>query len=258
MGKVRVFAESVLCWDDQSQFPLDWNGPVNRPFDAFPDEAKSQPIIGLLEAVVLRSPERIALADADASITYAEIWSAVAGWAEQIAGATAPGDLIGILAPVSTEFPIAMLACLAAGRPFVAVDSDYPREWIARVLDDSCPSLLLAAPTAHGTAGRLPRVPRTLDLNRDARSASPSWRPARLGSDEAACVLYTSGSTGQPKGVVNSQRNLLQRVSQSINAAHINCDDRFLTLSSPCTIVGVRDTLTALAAGASTYLLDAQ
>ena len=44
---------------------------------------------------------------------------------------------------------------------------------------------------------------------------------------------------------MNSQRNLLQRVAQSINAAHINAADRLLTLAPPCTIVGVRDVMTA-------------
>ena len=77
-----------------------------------------------------------------------------------------------------------------------------------------------------------------------------------MGVDEPACVLFTSGSTGRPKSIVNSQRNLLQRVAQSINAAHINTTDRFLTLASPCTIVGVRDVMTALLAGASIHLLD--
>ena len=77
-----------------------------------------------------------------------------------------------------------------------------------------------------------------------------------MGVDEPACVLFTSGSTGRPKGIVNSQRNLLQRVAQSINAAHINAADRLLTLASPCTIVGVRDVMTALLAGASIHLLD--
>src|SRR5713226_7985162 len=79
-----------------------------------------------------------------------------------------------------------------------------------------------------------------------------------MGVDEPACVLFTSGSTGRPKSVVNSQRNLLQRVMQSINAAHISTADRLLTLASPCTIVGVRDLLTALLAGASIHLLDPQ
>ena len=212
--------------------------------------------IELLEAVVRRHPQRIALEGRANSITYAELWRAVAGWAEQIAGATAPGDLIGVLAPASTVFPIAILACLAAGRPFVALDSHYPPEWIARVLDDACPSLLLIAGANPGAAACGSKALRILDLNGNARQAARSWRPARLGCDEAACVLYTSGSTGQPKGVVNSQRNLLQRVSQSVNAAHINCHDRFLTLASLCTIVGVRDLITALATGACFYLHD--
>ena len=89
-------------------------------------------------------------------------------------------------------------------------------------------------------------------------SGNRSWRPAAMGVDEPACVLFTSGSTGRPKSIVNSQRNLLQRVAQSINAAHINAADRFLTLASPCTIVGVRDVMTALLAGASIHLLDPQ
>src|SRR5262249_3193579 len=72
------------------------------------------------------------------------------------------------------------------------------------------------------------------------------------------CVLFTSGSTGRPKSIVNSQRNLLQRVAQAINAAHINAADRLLTLASPATIVGVRDVVTALLAGASIHLLDPQ
>src|SRR5206468_2437229 len=85
-----------------------------------------------------------------------------------------------------------------------------------------------------------------------------SWRPTELGVDQPACVVFTSGSTGRPKAIVNSHRNLLQRVAQSINAAHINSEDKLLTLASLCTIVGVRDTITALLAGASVHLLDPQ
>ena len=99
------------------------------------------------------------------------------------------------------------------------------------------------------------RVIRLTNLPGPARK---DWRPATMDVDEPACVLFTSGSTGRPKSVVNSQRNLLQRVAQSINAAHINDADRLLTLASPGTIVGVRDVMTALLAGASIHLLDPQ
>jgi len=259
MSEARsCFPGAALRWNDRSRFPLDWNGPTNRPFDPFPDESKARPIVELLERVVRRFPERIALCGPEVSITYAELWRVLTGLAERIAAATAPGDLVGILVPVSPEFPIAMFGCLAAGRPFVALDPDYPPEWIAQVLDDSRPALLLVSKGDHGITGAIPATVRTLDLGKATRDASSSWRPARPGPDEAACVLFTSGSTGRPKGIVNSQRNLLQRVSQSINSAHINSDDRFLTLTSLCTIVGVRDLITSLLAGASFYLLDTQ
>ena len=257
MSEARsCFPGAALSWSDQSEFPLDWNGPTNRPFDPFPDEFKVRPIVELLEQVVRRFPERMALSGPEASITYAELWRALTAWAEHIAGATVPGDRVGILAPVSPEFSIAMLACWAAGRPFVALDPNHPPDWIAQVLDDSQPALLLISKGYPRATGAIPTTVLTLDLNKATAELSADWRPARLGPDEAACILFTSGSTGRAKGVVNSQRNLLQRVSQSINAAHINSDDRFLTLASLCTIVGVRDLITSLLSGASFYLLD--
>ena len=155
-------------------------------------------------------------------------------------------------------FALAMFACLAAGRPFVALDTDHPQDWLDHALEDARPTLIITR--EDGLAGVEPRVPpmRVIQLTVLPKPARECWRPARLGLDEPACVLFTSGSTGRPKGIVNSQRNLLQRVAQSINAAHINAEDRFLTLASPCTIVGVRDVMTALLAGASIHLLDPQ
>src|SRR4029077_13631814 len=109
----------------------------------------------------------------------------------------------------------------------------------------------------HHVEARMPTL-RVIRLTGLPRPAHEGWRPATMGMDEPACVLFTSGSTGRPKSIVNSQLNLLQRVAQSINAAHINTADRLLTLASPSTIVGVRDVLTALLAGGGSHLLDPQ
>src|SRR5581483_9396363 len=147
---------AALCWNDQSDFPLDWNGPIHRPFEAFPDESKARPIIELLRVVVGRFPERVALCGSQGTVTYAELWRALSHWAEQIAGTTAPGDLVGILAAVSPAFPIGMLACLAAGRPFVALDPGYPPEWIAQVLEESRPTLLLVSNAGHAACRAIP------------------------------------------------------------------------------------------------------
>jgi acyl-coenzyme A synthetase/AMP-(fatty) acid ligase/thioesterase domain-containing protein len=245
-------------WLDDDQRPLDWNGPVNRPFVRLPDSALDRPIIDHFERAARLHRDRIAIRDTDTALTYDELWDGLCGLAETLAAGSKPGELIGILLPASPMFALAMLACLAAGRPFVALDTDHPKEWLNNALEDARPTLIITG--EDGLGGVEPRLPpmRVIQLTALPKPARACWRPARLGLYEPACLLFTSGSTGRPKGIVNSQRNLLQRVAQSINAAHVNAEDRFLTLASPSTIVGVRDVITALLAGASIHLLDPQ
>ncbi len=149
-----------------------------------------------------------------------------------------------------------MLACLAAGRAFVPLDTDYPTAWLGQVLREARPTLIIADERGRCALEADHATIPTIPAKRVRQRVRPEWRPADLAQDEPACVLFTSGSTGEPKGIVNSQRNLLQRVAQSINSSHINGDDRLLTLASHCTIVGVRDVLTALIAGASIHIVD--
>src|SRR6266542_4228960 len=252
----------TFTWLEDDQRPLDWNGPANRLFTRFRDQDLQRPIIKHFERVARRQQDRIAVRDADTALTFGELWDGVSRLAETLAAETKPGDLIGILLPAGPMFPLAMLACLASGRPFVTLDPHYPPDWFDHVLRDARPTLIITLEDGlrsfeWSVEARMPPV-RVIRLTGLPRPGRKGWRPATMGVDEPACVLFTSGSTGRPKSVVNSQRNLLQRVAQSINTAHINAEDRLLTLASPCTIVGVRDVMTALLAGASIHLLDPQ
>jgi len=246
----------AIAWLKNDPRPLDWNGPATRPFTRFRDENLQRPIIELFERVARRERSRIALREANTALTFGELWNAVSGLAETLSASTAPGHLIAIVLPACPMFPIATLACLAAGRPFVVLDTNHPPDWLGDVLREARPTLIITLDDGlRGVEARMPTV-RVIRLSGLPRSAPKGWRPTPMGVDEPACVLYTSGSTGQPKSIVNSQRNLLQRVAQSINAAHINAADRLLTLAPASTIVGVRDVMTALLAGASIHLLD--
>jgi amino acid adenylation domain-containing protein len=247
-----------LEWLEDGKHPLDWNGPTGRIFTRFREEDLDRPIIDHFERVVRRHQNRIAVTDSETSLSFAELWDGLSGLSETIAAETKPGDLIGILLPTCSMFPIAILACLAAGRPFVALDPHYPGNWLGHVLEDARPTLIISRPDVLRGVDIGGSTPRLIHLIRLPQAARKGWRPAQLGMDQPACVVFTSGSTGRPKGIVNSQRNLLQRVAQSINAAHVNSEDRFLTLASLSTIVGVRDIITALLAGASVHLLDPQ
>jgi len=237
---------------------LDWNGPTGRIFIRFGEHDLDRSIIYHFERVARRHRDRIAITDLDTSVSFAQLWDGLSGLAETIAAQSRPGELVGILLPPNPMFPLAILACLAAGRPFLALDPHYPSDWVGEVLQDARLTLIIGCAASVEASGSGARTTRVINLTRLPQPAREGWRPAELGLDQPACVLFTSGSTGPPKGIVNSQRNLLQRVAQSINAAHINTDDRLLTLTPLCTIVGVRDTMTALLAGASIYLLDLQ
>ena len=249
----------TLAWLADDPRPLDWNGPTDRRFTRFPDQALQRPIIEHFAHVARQHRDRVAIKDADTALTFGALWDGVSGLAETLRTETKPGDLVGILLPAGPLFPLAMLACLASGHPFVALDTHHPPDWLDRALEDARPTLIITledgVPGNQSIEARMPAL-RVLRLKGLPGSAHEGWRPASMGVDEPACVLFTSGSTGRPKSIVNSQRNLLQRVAQSINAAHINTADRLLTLASPSTIVGVRDVMTALLAGASIHLLD--
>ena len=247
-----------LEWLEDDKHPLDWNGPTSRIFTRFRDEDLDRPVIEHLERVARRHPNRIAVTDSDTSLSFEELWDGLSGLAETIATETRPGDLIGVLLPTCSMFPLAILACLAAGRPFVALDPHYPGKWLVQVLQDARPALIITREDVLRGVDTGALTSRVIHLTGLPQAARKGWRPTELGVDQPACVLFTSGSTGQPKGIVNSQRNLLQRVAQSINAAHVNAEDRFLTLASLSTIVGVRDLVTALLAGASVHLLNPQ
>jgi acyl-CoA synthetase (AMP-forming)/AMP-acid ligase II/thioesterase domain-containing protein/acyl carrier protein len=242
---------------------MDWNGPTSRVFTRLRDEDLDRPIIAHFERMARRYGNRVAVTDSDSSLSYSELWDGVSGLAEIVADETKPGDLIGIALPACWMFPLAVLACLAAGRPFVALDPLYPGDWLSQVLVDARPTLVLvlagsSREDVNGAVEAAAPGVSFIHLTGLPQPARQGWQPEELDVDQPACVLFTSGSTGQPKGIVNSQRNLLQRAAQSTNGAHINAEDRFLTLAPLCSIVGVRDIITALLAGASVHLLDTQ
>ena len=139
-GSAAAELES-LEWLEDGKHPLDWNGPTGRVFSRFRIEDLDTPVIHQLESVVRTHGNRVAVTDAETSLSFAELWDGLSGLAEKIAAETRPGDLIGIELPACSLFPIAILACLAAGRPFVALDPHYP----AKLLESPDPPLLLYA-----------------------------------------------------------------------------------------------------------------
>ena len=242
-------------WLDGSNYALDWNGPARRSFVPFADTDLAVPIAEHFARIAQIHPDRVAVSDGEDSITYREASQRVSALASAIAAQTAAGDLVGILLPACTDFPLVMFACLAAGRLFVPLDLHYPRAWLGDVMADSNMAAVIGRFDDRDCADLVPDGVRRIDL-----AALPGGQAAfaAAGPDDPAIVLFTSGSTGKPKGIVNSQRALLRRVAQYVDAAHIDETDTFLPLSSECTIAGLRERLTALLTGATLHVIDVQ
>jgi acyl-coenzyme A synthetase/AMP-(fatty) acid ligase/thioesterase domain-containing protein len=245
-------------WLEPPDLPLDLNGPVGCAFDRFSEAAVQVPVHELFAEAARRRPSGIAIDDGRVRLSYAEVLSAARRLGAVIHANTPRDGAVGVALPNTPLLPVSLLACMAAGRPAVPVDIHQPAQRCADILRAAWPAVVLVDPGATPDEAvpdgvvRLD-VPRLCRANDEPRAAG---LPTDISTADPAVVLYTSGSTGQPKGIVNNQRSLLQRVVQYVNACHLNPDDSFLTLSSSCTIAGLREALTALLSGGSLHMAD--
>ncbi len=245
-------------WMKSPEFPLDIGGPIDRPFDRMGADFAGVPAIEHLSMVAKQFAGRVAVSDSADQITYSDFLARVLALAQVIARAIPDGQAVGSLLRNSIWQPIAMLACMAAGRPLVLLNPRDPAERLAAIATTARISVLIGQDGSPSAEWIEKQGLQWLDITRviEASASAPSLAPVSV--DAPAVVLYTSGSTGQPKGVVNSQRSLLQRVQQYVDACHIDATDVFMPLSGPATIAGCREILSALMTGARLHIADVE
>ena len=159
---------------------------------------------------------------------------------------------VAVYAGAPTLAILAMLATWKAGRFCVPLDPTLPAARLETILRDAEAELVVFAGPAPFEAGAR-RVIRLDTLDLDAAGSSVGSANT---ADTFACLLYTSGSTGEPKGVVRTHRNLLHRARCAVGSLGIGPDDRVSALHSPAFGAGLRDVLAALLAGATLMPFD--
>jgi acyl-CoA synthetase (AMP-forming)/AMP-acid ligase II/thioesterase domain-containing protein len=255
-GDVREPAKAL--WMKSPELPLDVGGPVDRPFNRMGAEFAGVPAITHLDAVAKTFPNNIAISDDARQITYSDLLIRVLTLAQAITAVVPEGQAVGLLLRHSIWHPIAMLACMAAGRPLVPLNPRDPDQRLAHIVANAQISVLIGQGDSSSTKWIDEDGLRWIDITRANEPFGDTALLEPISVDAPALVLYTSGSTGQPKGVVNSQRSLLQRVQQYADACHIDATDVFMPLSGPTTIAGTREMLTALLTGARLHMADVE
>jgi amino acid adenylation domain-containing protein len=216
-------------------------------------------IVERFGAVARLYPDQLALRDQTRSLTYAQLESLSHRIAASICAVAVDPGPVGILLGHEARFPAAILGVLAAGRICVPLDADHPAERNGRIATHSGVTLLIStAELAEKVRALFPMGLAVIDLDNigAADLPAPVMPPAMLPApDDIACVLYTSGSTGAPKGVFQDHRGLLHDVMESVRSTEISCQSRIALFYPPSVIAGLRTMLTGLTSGATLEVL---
>ncbi|MBA0053730.1 D-alanine--poly(phosphoribitol) ligase [Streptomyces sp. AJS327] len=203
-----------------------------------------------------RDPDALAVHAPDGALTYGELDALAGRFSAALAarGVTA-GDRVVLWTGKTAHAVALMQGCLRRGAAYVPVTESNPAARVARIAN-GCAAALAVAPdaeTARAAEWDGPPLLSCADLLDGAPETEPP--PAEGSVDDLAYILYTSGSTGEPKGVCLSHRNALGFVDWAVERLGLGPRDR-LSGHAPFNFdLSVFDLYAAFRAGASVHLI---
>ncbi len=218
----------ILSAAERQQLLLEWNQTQT-------DYPRNACVHQLFEAQVQKTPDAVAVVLADQTLTYQELNQKANQLAHYLQSLGVGSEsLVGVCLERSPNLIIALLAILKAGGAYLPLDPTYPPERLAFMVENAGLQVIL---TETGVRENLPEVAYSIDIGsgiinrRDALDAEKEGREGRVTAKSLAYVMYTSGSTGQPKGVGVTHRNIV-RLVKNTNYAQFTSNDVFLQLAS--------------------------
>ncbi|SDJ05531.1 malonyl-CoA/methylmalonyl-CoA synthetase [Lentzea albidocapillata subsp. violacea] len=160
--------------------------------------------------------DRVALRFGDRTLTHTELAACAGTLAQQLSGL----PRVAIWATPAIETCVAVVAALLAGVPAVPLNPKVGERELAHIVSDSAPALVLAAPGTRLPTG-LDSVPRR-DVTLDGGDFGPFADP---GDEAPALIVYTSGTTGAPKGVVLPRRAIVSTLDAVAEAWEWTSED---------------------------------
>jgi amino acid adenylation domain-containing protein len=247
-----VTAVSMLSSADRAQLLRDFN----RTATVVPDRFAHDIVAGH----AAERPEATALVHGDTRLSYRELLTRADRLAGQLREAgVGPEVPVGICLPRSADMAIAALAVLRAGGAYVPLDPEQPPARLKHMLTDCAARLVIVAPRTAGlvAASGVPKAVLADGIAEftaqatpvDSLAASTTLTPANT-----AYILYTSGSTGLPKGVMVEHRALTNLVAGIVPSFPVTSQDRVLQYVSFGFDVAVGDVLGTWAAGAELHI----
>ncbi|MFD2765826.1 amino acid adenylation domain-containing protein [Micromonospora eburnea] len=203
------------------------------------------PLAAIAEQARTR-PDAIAAEDTNGVTTYGELWARAGEVAAMLAGL--PGPIVAIATERGTPFLAGALGAWRAGRAYVPLDLLNPPARLRRIVADARPAAVLVSGSDQGIGATLGLKELTVPESAQAVDRPDLLEPPAE-DDPPAYVLYTSGTTGAPKGVVVGHASLGNLIRWLADTYSIDAADRSLHVCSLGFDVSVFETWPYLALG---------
>ncbi len=235
---------------------LDEKARFNIASHAFEEKETQQSIIARFDKIVAKYPEKIAIqSPTNAHYTYMELFrvsNQIARLIENESQGTSNPVLI-FMSHDSLAIAV-MLGVLRSARAYIPIDPSYPEQRIEYILDNSQAQILFSDKAMMQEAQKLSgKGFRVLETERSLSGFSQEKFYKDIEPESLAYILYTSGSTGEPKGVMQTHRNLLHFIRSYSNSLGISEKDRMTILPSYGFSASLMDIYGGLLSGATVY-----
>jgi amino acid adenylation domain-containing protein len=169
----------------------------------------------LFEAQVARNPDAIAINDAATSWTYRQLNARADQLARVLhARAVGRGTIVGIAFERPFATIIAMLASVKAGAAYLPLDVSYPRARLRFMVEDAGAEIVLTDTAGMARVAGIVAAERCVNIDAlDRDATTPHKLPDDGGADDLVYVMYTSGTTGRPKGALICARGIISLVT---------------------------------------------
>jgi amino acid adenylation domain-containing protein len=218
LGHVRTLLEGMVAHPEGrvADVPLVTEGEREQLLSGRNDSKAEYPrhlcLHEWFEAQVDRTPDNVAVVFEDSSLTYRELNARANQLAHYLRRLGVGAEtLVGLRTERSLEMVVGLIGILKAGGAYLPVDTVYPKDRVAFMLDDAEVRVLLTQePLLASLAESRVRVV-CLDTEWESiAQESTDNLPSTAGPDSLAYVIYTSGSTGKPKGCLVTHYNVVR------------------------------------------------
>lgn len=227
----------------------------SNPFIPFARSEIDQSIGARFQQVVEREASRIAIRIGERALTYEELNSEANRIAHALESAKSSANTpVAVFGGNDADTIAAILGIYKAGKIYIALDRSFSEAWVRFILVHTAAKIILAAEPDRVTSWLSPGHT-LLDL-KSLNGGSTDNPDTNVSPDALSQILYTSGTTGQPKGVMDTHRNMLHNTMRMGNVSHISPDDRITLVRPPTSGGGLCNMLLALLNGATLHLVD--